>query len=52
MLRRNCNVNLDDLRWDRPDQVANPSKRGASLAIFNWTRKLVSVTELFGEFRN
>jgi hypothetical protein len=27
MLRRNCNVKLDDLRWDRPELVCEP--RGA-----------------------
>jgi hypothetical protein len=24
--RRNCNVNLDDLRWDRPDQDCEPQQ--------------------------
>ena len=39
--RRTCNVNLDDLRWDRPDlDCSNSSKRGASVAIFNWTRQV------------
>jgi hypothetical protein len=26
--RRNCNVNLDDLRWDRPDLDCEPQARG------------------------
>jgi hypothetical protein len=37
--RRNCNVNLDDLRWDRPDLDCEPQQAGASPAIFNWTRQ-------------
>ncbi len=36
---RNCNVNLDDLDWDRPDLDCKASKRWASLAIFAWTRQ-------------
>src|ERR1700676_1276758 len=43
--RRNCNVNLDDLRGDRPVlsrvTFASPSKRGAYLAILNWTRHVI-----------
>jgi hypothetical protein len=45
--RRNCNVNLDDLLRDRPDLGANPSKRGASLAVFNWTRRGCCCCELW-----
>jgi hypothetical protein len=26
MFRRNCNVNLDDLRWDRPDLDGEPQQ--------------------------
>ena len=38
--RRNCNVNLDNRRWDRPDKIVNSSKRGTSRAIFKWTRQM------------
>ena len=37
--RRNCNVNLDELRGDRPDLDCEPQQAGGSLAIFNWTRQ-------------
>jgi len=51
--RRNCNVNLDDLRWDRPDLDCEPQQARDIPAIFNWTRQgWLSVTELVGEFRN
>ena len=36
--RRNCNVNLDELRGDRPDLDCEPQQAEASPAIFNWTR--------------
>ena len=36
--RRNCNVNLDDLRWDRPDLDCEPQQARDIPAIFNWTR--------------
>jgi hypothetical protein len=38
---RNCNVNVDELHRDRPELIRSPSKRGASLATFNWTRQVV-----------
>jgi hypothetical protein len=38
--RRNCNVNLDDLRGDRPDLHCEPQQARATLAIFNRTRQL------------
>jgi hypothetical protein len=37
--RRNCNVNLDDLRWDRPDLDCEPQQARDIPAIFNWTRQ-------------
>ena len=37
--RRNCNVNLDELRGDRPDLDCEPQQAGASPAIFTWTRQ-------------
>src|SRR4029077_15862491 len=36
--RRKCNVNLDDLRWDRPDLDCEPQQARDIPAIFNWTR--------------
>ncbi len=41
--RRNCNVNLDDLRWDRPDLDLDcePQQARDIPAIFNWTRQLL-----------
>ena len=44
--RRNCNVNLNNLRGDRPDLDCEPQQARASLAIFNWTRQCCVV--LFG----
>jgi len=37
--RRKCNVNLDDLRWDRPDLDCEPQQARDITAIFNWTRQ-------------
>jgi hypothetical protein len=37
--RRNCNVNLDDLDWDRPDLGCEPQRARGIPAIFNWTRQ-------------
>src|SRR4051812_21573070 len=37
--RRNCNVYLDDLRWDRPDLYCEPQLARGVLAIFNRTRQ-------------
>ena len=37
--RRNCNVNLDDLRWDRPDLDCEPQQARDIPEIFNWTRQ-------------
>jgi hypothetical protein len=31
---RNCNVNLNDLRWVRPDKGCEPQQAQASLAVF------------------
>ncbi len=41
--RRKCNVNLDDLRWDRPDLDLDcePQQARDIPAIFNWTRQLL-----------
>ena len=36
--RRKCNVNLDDLRWDRPDLDCEPQQARDIPEIFNWTR--------------
>jgi hypothetical protein len=36
--RRNCNVDLGDLRWDCPLLDCEPQQARASLAILNWTR--------------
>ena len=44
--RRNCNVNLDELRGDRPDLDYEPQQAGASLAIFNWTREWLDCVAL------
>ena len=41
--RRKCNVNLDDLRWDRPDLDCEPQQARDIPAIFNWTRQVVVV---------
>ena len=37
--RRNCNVNLDDRRWDRPDLDCELQQARGILAIFKWTRQ-------------
>jgi len=36
---RNCNVNLDDLDWDRPDLGCELQRARGIPAIFNWTRQ-------------
>ena len=39
--RRNCNVNLDNRRWDRPDQDCELQQARDIPAIFKWTRQLL-----------
>ena len=36
--RRTCKVNLDDLRWDRPDLGCELQRARGIPAIFKWTR--------------
>ena len=44
--RRNCNVNLDDLRWNRSELVCELQQARGIPAIFNWTRQLSCPVEL------
>jgi hypothetical protein len=41
--RRNCKVNLDELRWDRRKPDCEPLQARGILAVFNWTRQLDTV---------